>query len=232
MPKVTKALRSMKALPCSLLVALACCLATEARADSLVLDPTGDTFGSGAVQLDITSIGAAFNSTALTFTINFAGPIFAPSAFDPRSVVAFIDIDADQNSATGVGSATGLFGPPPEPDLGVDYGIDLSFDVVVPGYVEIFDVVANVSIGIAPVTFTTSALSINVPLALLGGDDGLVNYAVLIGTFDEATDKAPNGVTPATSAPIPEPATLVLLGTGLIGLGAAARRRRSAFRSH
>ncbi|WP_192803347.1 hypothetical protein, partial [Streptococcus agalactiae] len=76
MLKLAKRLPAL-ALACA---ALACCLTTSARADSLVLDPVGDTFGDGDLQHDITSASAIFDDAALTFTVNFAGRVFAPSS--------------------------------------------------------------------------------------------------------------------------------------------------------
>jgi hypothetical protein len=84
-------------------------------------------------------------------------------------------------------------------------------------------------IGTVPVMFSPTSLSVTVPLALLGGDDGLVNYDAIIGVLDEPTDLAPNGPTPATSAFIPEPATIGLFAAAFIVMGVIRRRRRPGF---
>ncbi len=84
-----------------------------------------------------------------------------------------------------------------------------------------------------PGNFTQSALGVFSTLQLTAG----VNYFLVQtgrdnGDFGAFTITA-NGpgiitVTPGGAAPIPEPATMLLLGTGLAGVGAAARRRRRA----
>lgn len=198
--------------------------AAEARADA-VIDPTGDTFGAGSVRHDMTSVNATFAGSSLTFTVNFAGQIYAPSALNARSVYGFIDIDADRNPATGAEPFVNIFGPGPVIALGDEFALDLFSEEFQAGRVDVLNAVSDV-VGTAPITFGANAFSVTVPLALLGGSNGLINYGVVVGTFGEATDRAPNGTLPATSTPVPEPATMLLLGTGLAAVGARLRKTR------
>jgi len=219
-------MRKLTRLLPALLVFL-CLSSNEARAD-LIVDPTGDTFGTGAVQLDITSINATFSGSNITFSVFFSGPISAPSALAPNSVGGFIDIDTDQNTATGDVPFINVFSPGPPIALGQDFFVELFSETIHPGSVDVFRTLPDTVVGTAPIVFTSTSFSVTVPLALLGNDNGLLNYGVIIGTFAEPTDRAPNGTAPATSQPIPEPTTMLLLGTGLAGVAAKVRKRRKA----
>ncbi len=65
--------------------------------------------------------------------------------------------------------------------------------------------------------------------------DGTVQYVqatfdapIVSLTFTAAADNDGFGIDDVSFGQVPEPATLALLGAGLVGIGAAARRRRSA----
>ncbi len=195
------------------------------------VDAVGDTYGIGPVQLDISSIDAVFTATDIKFTIMFATPISAPSAFLLDSVVGYIDIDTDQDATTGVQSNQSINGLPPSSGLGLEYFIDLFSESFQPGFVDVVDDNFNL-VGVAPIVYSPMSLMTTVPLSLLGNDDGLVNYGVVVGPFDEPTDEAADSGVPAVSSPapgavIPEPLTaaLSLMGLGVLGM---TTRRRSA----
>ena len=69
-------------------------------------DPQGDTFGFGTPQLDLESIGGTANNDNLNIRLDFFTPIAPPSSFLPESVVGYIDLDLDQDPATGMGNQT------------------------------------------------------------------------------------------------------------------------------
>src|SRR5262249_40517050 len=94
----------------SLLCLIALCFASLASG-AAIADPVGDTFGSGPVQLDITSIDAVGAAGTLTFTLTFANTISPASSAAANSIFGFIDIDVDRNPLTGGGGSNqGTFG--------------------------------------------------------------------------------------------------------------------------
>jgi len=217
--------RMIRALAVLILLSLS---TPPSRAGIVYPDPVGDTFGVGPVQHDITSIGSTLTATDLIFNVTFADTIAPASAASPLSVVGFLDIDIDRNPATGVTDADSGFtiargGVPAKSGLGVEVFLDLFSESATPGSVDLVNVGTLTAIGSAPITFDPHSLSIDVPLALLGGN-GQVNYGITVGTFDEATDEARNpGLSPATS--VPEPSSLVLLGGSVVCLAAVYGRR-------
>jgi hypothetical protein len=101
------------------------------------------------------------------------------------------------------------------------------------------------TIGAAPWTFTSTLLTVDVRqpdphgdvLKIAGSgilDDGAGGFDPTPGTFALSTSTSPTGgfsfSYAASAANIPEPATLGLLGAGLLAAGAATRRRRKAAR--
>ena len=74
-----------------------------------VADPIGDTFGTGAVQHDITS--AYYTTTELIVSVTFAGTIAPGNSGQPNAVVGLIDFDTDQDSTTGILSSVDFYSP-------------------------------------------------------------------------------------------------------------------------
>ncbi len=186
---------------------------------AVVGDPTGDTFGGGALQLDIIQLSATTNGSQLMVSVSFAGSISPGDSGNPDAVVGFIDLDTDQNTSTGV-SNVGLFCPAP-PMIGADFYVFLFAYDSATGMAELLDSTGAL-VGTVPVAFQSQSFGVDLPLSLLS-DDGTVDVATVLGTFQEPTDCAPNGAT-LTSDGIPIPTLgewgALLMGSLLLGLGA------------
>jgi hypothetical protein len=157
---------------------------------SSLTDPVEDTFGFVDSDIDLVGFSARIEGGALAFVIDFAVPIDAPGSGGANEINGYIDIDADQNGATGDAPfvdvlTTFVTG------MGNEYYVDLgAFDA---GTVAVWDDVTDSQVGSAPAVFDGSTLTVRVPLSLLGNDDGFVHTAVLVGTPTLPTDAAPNG---------------------------------------
>jgi hypothetical protein len=137
--------------------------------DPLSEDPQGDFHVPG---LDISGVKAV-HSPCLSVSAGFFGGIARPSANAANSVFGYVDLDADQNTATGLSPGLGSYG--------IDYYVDLSSEAAGAVDVESADQFGNIAtVGTAPITFTSNSFTVTIPHTLIGGD-GVVDYNVWIG---------------------------------------------------
>ena len=181
-----------------------------------------DTFGFGPPLLDIDTMFMFYDASFLHFEMTFHTPISAPSFGQPDAVVGLLEFDTDQNAATGLLPIQNSFSPPFDFLIaGIDFFVGLFTEIDHPGFVDVFDAVTFRIVDTVSITYGPMSFSGSIPLASLGGDDGILDFTTTIGTIPQPTD-ATDVV--GKSKLIPAPATLALLG--LAGLTGARRRRR------
>jgi hypothetical protein len=179
-----------------------------------------------------------------TFTVNFAGPVSPASAHNANSVYGFLDLDTDQNAATG-GSKSFPNNPIPGGNnwinsnikagripgptiaTGDEFFLNIGSEQLHPGSVNLTRTSDNVTVATDPITFGPNSFTIVVPRSQLGSGER-INFDILVGTVNAPSDRAPKGADPATTNVLPEPSSLALFG--LVGAAALVygRRRRQA----
>lgn len=222
-------LRLAKALPALLLLTCALCV-SEARADTFVIT-------SGSVHTG-SALGGSFNFNGAGMSLNgvFNWGLFDQTIF-PASQggnILIRNTGSDVLSASGV--INGISYPSffyhsalvdinavlPPINIPPGFGEEGNFSIVVP-----FDLTGTLSgclqsqviVGVCP------AADVVFPTTLLVGEGTMTVHIfafLLNGTYRLNV----TGTDLTFGAPVPEPATLVLLTTGLLGTAAAARRRR------
>jgi hypothetical protein len=161
-------------------------------------DPSGDATASSVTPSpDLVSTTVLNTGSGLIFRVRFA-----PGTFNPGITRASFVLDTDQNTTTGHpgvdSSCTN-----DSAIMGMDYLIDAPT-----GEVNHFTGCAafTTSAGVATVTTVTNGYDVTVPLSLIGGDNGVLNFKVLTqsqispGVFTGIVDYMSNlGVAPGTT---------------------------------
>ncbi|NJL28532.1 MAG: hypothetical protein HC897_11905 [Thermoanaerobaculia bacterium] len=166
-------------------------------------DPVGDTLGTTTPQVDLTRLAASIVGPNVVIDLGFSSPISPPGSGASNAIDGFIDLDTDQNAATGrLPWADALTGQSTT-GMGNEYYLDLLTYDAGDGAVDLVEEDGESVVGRVAVSFGQRSLQATVPIALIE-DDGSINVAAAIGTLQELpTDVAPNNGSVSSVAPLP-----------------------------
>lgn len=158
----------------------------------IVTDPAGDVFGVGTVKPDITKLTIRTDTGGIDIFIDFAANVLSPVTGNANAVVGYVELDTDQDSTTGAGTVVDVFRPTAgSTGMGVEYAVDL-FDYNADSTVAVFETAGGTTTGTVRPRFAGKRVTLRVPRALIGGDDGKLHAASIFGTAAEPTDIVPN----------------------------------------
>jgi len=166
---------------------------SSATLETIITDPAGDSLDSN----DITTVRAGSDgSTVASMAIDFA-----PST--PMSQIGgYVYFDTDQNPSTGL-PAEALYGLPGQ-DIGMEYFADLFEANGSDPFVPIFNADTFELVAIVPASVVDHTIAFDVPLDAIGGDDGFINTAMVVGQLgpsDWAPDSGHGTIQPFTDVP-------------------------------
>jgi hypothetical protein len=156
-----------------------------------VTDPIGDTFGSGGTRWDVTALTITRSADSVVVQLDFATDVISPMSRDTNAVLGVVDFDVDQNASTGVVAAVDHF----RPGTG-STGIRADYQLLLTGFtadstVEVVDSLGIPTGRVKPI-YSAKRITIQIPLALLGNDDGVFDAAAMVGTHHRPSDIIPD----------------------------------------
>jgi hypothetical protein len=156
-------------------------------------DPVGDTIAPGANvfarALDVKTIRVGMTAESLFIRYEFTQPISFWSTGGTESIDGFVDLDLDDNAATGGRSAVDEYGYGTA-NLGADYYVSLRDDRS--GHLRMLDFATRTwhPLGI---TIAANGFTLRIRRSELGESDGVLSLSALVGgQLRLATDAVPN----------------------------------------
>jgi plastocyanin len=160
----------------------------ETQGTQSLTDPLGDTFGASEPQWDLTAMTVTRADGGIIVRLDFLNDVSSPLSGD-GAIIGRVDLDLDQNPGTGQHSIVDLLHQDGgSTGLGVEASI--LFGPAFGDSSAVLDVHGH-DLGRAESFFVGHRITIKVPRALLGDDDGYLNAAVVVGHDGGATDFAP-----------------------------------------
>ena len=157
-----------------------------------VADPTDDMFGGGDARWDLTALTVTHDTGGLTIALDLSRDVVEPGVGrDSAALYAVIDLDLDQNPATGDPGAVDEFRlDGGSSGLGADVIVNL-FAFAPDSTVFVLNGARQV-IGLVKPAYVGRRLTVRLPRALIHDDDGTVNAAAIVGNRVNPTDFVPN----------------------------------------
>lgn len=157
-------------------------------------DPVADTLpnpsGSTRPAHDIRTVSTRYAPGWLIMTFRFGGTVVHASESAVNSLFGYLELDVDENPATGEIPFSNVFGA--NAQIGVDVAVLLFGPEASPVPVFTTFNVIDGEVGFVPVKFGGDSVTVYLPLEKLNGDDGLLQAVMVYGTLDRPTDVAPN----------------------------------------
>jgi hypothetical protein len=138
---------------------------------------------------DLIGLTARRSEATIEIELRFHEPVSADLA-SPEAFGGFVDLDVDQDSETGGEATVDIFRPDgtPATGLGVEYYVRIELG----GRAFLFDVAADVETARLDLVIEGARATIRIPRSSLGGDDGRLNLAAVVGNRIDATDRIPD----------------------------------------
>lgn len=179
----------------AILAALSLCACGDstgpgARTTTRRTDPTGDTFNTVGQSWDLSAMTVSRDTAGVTVRLDFATTVIPPFSGDTNAMIALVDFDTDQDSTTGVVTQVDEFRlDGGSSGMGSEFTLDLAnYDP--DSSVAVYAAAGTATGRVKPV-FAGKTVTITIPRALLGDDDGFLNAAAIVGSFASPSDIVP-----------------------------------------